>query len=158
MLSILPHLRGNVVVKVARILGMTEFGTVWRGVPVNIFPVNAAEPGMRLHSIVIIRHPPSGPSRTWRYTLIRCAPSTLPAAPVIEMKPLLLACTIIEFGLLTDDDACEPRRSSGSHRSCSIRLTPSWETRGREGKRRDCFQFRIFCRVTCRWKTASVCQ
>lgn len=88
--------------------------------------------------------------QSWPYTLIRCAPSTLPMAPVIEMKPLLLACNIIEFGLLTDDGACEPRRSSGSHKSCSIRLTPSWDTRGREGKRRDCFQFRIFCRVTWR--------
>ena len=52
MLSILPHLRGDVVVKVARILGMMEFRTVWRGVPVNILPVNAAEPGMCLQSSI----------------------------------------------------------------------------------------------------------
>jgi hypothetical protein len=31
-----------------------------------------------------------------------------------------------------------------------MRFTPSCETRGLEGKRRDCFQFRIFCLVTCR--------
>ena len=26
---------------------------------------------------------------------------------------------------------------------------PSWDTRGLEGNLRDCFQLRIFCRVTC---------
>lgn len=66
------------------------------------------------------------------------------------MKPLRRACTIMEFGLLTEDDACDPRRSSGSQSNCSIRLTPSCDTLGRDGKRRDCFQFRIFCLVTCR--------
>ena len=66
------------------------------------------------------------------------------------MKPLRRACMIMEFGLLTEDEACDPRRSSGSHRSCSIKFTPSCETLGREGKRSDCFQFKIFCLLTCR--------
>lgn len=65
-------------------------------------------------------------ARTQRVqTLIRCAPSTLPMVPCGVMKPLRLACTIMELGLLTEDDACDPRRSSGSQRSCSIRLTAS---------------------------------
>jgi len=55
----------------------------------------------------------------------------------------------MEFGRETEDDVCEPSRSSGSHKSCCIRLTPSCETRGREGNLSDCFQFKIFCRVTC---------
>ena len=50
----------------------------------------------------------------------------------------------MELGLLTDDEACEPSRSSGSHNSCSMRLMPSCETLGREGNLRDCFQFKIF--------------
>lgn len=33
-----------------------------------------------------------------------------------------------------------------------MRLMPSWDTRGLEGNLRDCFQLRIFCRVTCLWK------
>lgn len=38
-------------------------------------------------------------------TLMSSAPSMLPAAPVIVKNPLRLACTIIEFGRDTEDDA-----------------------------------------------------
>jgi len=83
---------------------------------------------------------------------MRSAPSMLPA-PVLAvgMKALRLAWTIIESGRETEEVACEPRRSSGSHNSCCMRFTPSYVTRGFEGNLRDCFQLRIFCRVTWRW-------
>ena len=41
----------------------------------------------------------------YSFTFIKCAPSTVPDVPIGVMKPLRLDCTIIEFGLLTDDDA-----------------------------------------------------
>lgn len=37
--------------------------------------------------------------------LIKCAPSTLPVAPFGTMKPLRLACMIIELGRFTDAEA-----------------------------------------------------
>jgi hypothetical protein len=87
-------------------------------------------------------------------TLINSAPSILPAPPGITdvgINALRLACTIIESGRDTEAVDCEPKRSSGSQRSCCMRFTPSWDTRGCEGNRRDCLQFRIFCLVTWRW-------
>jgi hypothetical protein len=81
-------------------------------------------------------------------TLIRSAPSLLPLF-VAAAKPLRRALIIAELGRTVDEDACEPRRSSGSQSSCCMRSMPSRETAGLPGKRRDCFQFRIFCLVTC---------
>lgn len=83
-------------------------------------------------------------------TLMRSAPSTLPLLLAIGMNALRRACTIIESGRDTDAVDCEPSRSSGSQRSCCMRFTPSWDTRGLDGNRSDCFQFKIFCRVTWR--------
>jgi hypothetical protein len=83
-------------------------------------------------------------------TLITSAPSTVRVAPDGVMKPLRLACTIIEFGRTTELEVCEPKRSSGSQSSCCIRSTASCDTRGNDGKRKVCFQFKIFCRV--RWR------
>lgn len=86
-------------------------------------------------------------------TLISSAPSTLPVDELTgSTNPLRLAWTTIELGLETDEDACDPSRSSGSHNNCCMRLIPSWDTRGRDGNLRDCFQFKIFCRVTWRWR------
>ena len=39
------------------------------------------------------------------HTFMRCAPSAVFDAPEGAIKPLLLACTIIEFGLLTEAEA-----------------------------------------------------
>ena len=80
------------------------------------------------------------------------APSTLSACPTGGIKPLLLESTTSELGRDTEAVACEPSLSSGSHSNCCMRLMPSWDTRGLEGNLRDCFQLRIFCRVTCLWK------
>ncbi len=94
-----------------------------------------------------------GPKRviTNALTLINSAPSTLPDDEVFvgNMNPLRLAWTTIELGLETDEDTCDPSRvSSGSHNNCCMRLIPSCDTRGRVGNFSDCFQFKIFCRVT----------
>lgn len=81
-----------------------------------------------------------------------CAPSTLSVCPTGATKALLLDCTRSELGRDTEAAAWEPSLSSGSHSSCCMRLMPSWDTRGLEGNLRDCFQLRIFCRVTCLWE------
>jgi hypothetical protein len=83
-------------------------------------------------------------------TLITSAPSTVRVAPDGVMKPLRLACTIIEFGRTTELEVCEPNRSSGSQSSCCMRSTASCDARGNDGKRKVCFQFKIFCLV--RWR------
>ena len=90
--------------------------------------------------------------RVFRNTLIMCAPSTLSLCPIGGINPLLLDCTRSELGRDTEVVAWEPSLSSGSHSNCRIRLMPSWDTRGFGGNLRDCFQLRIFCRVTCLWK------
>ena len=77
------------------------------------------------------------------------APSTLSVCPTGGIKPLLLDCTRSELGRDTEAAAWDPNLSSGSHSNCCMRLMPSWDTRGLEGNLRDCFQLRIFCRVTC---------
>ena len=41
----------------------------------------------------------------YSFTFIKCAPSTVPDVPIGVMNPLRLDCTIIEFGLLIDDEA-----------------------------------------------------
>jgi hypothetical protein len=128
-----------------------KFGMIrWR-VAVYIQPINSFEPGMSL--MYVYKHiyilPIFGNLNV--PTLMCSAPSTLPDEPGMTINPLRRAFTITEFGLDTEAEDCEPRRSSGSQRSCSIRLTPSWDTRGRDGKRNDCFQFKIFWRVTWRY-------
>ena len=81
-------------------------------------------------------------------TLMRSAPSLLTLLLEEDTKLLRRDWMIIEFGLDTEAEDWEPKRSSGSQSNSCIKLMASWDTDGREGKRRDCFQFRIFCRVT----------
>lgn len=84
-------------------------------------------------------------------TLIMSAPSMLPPE-YMPMKALRLCCAINESGRITEIDAWEPMRSSGSHNNCLMRLTASNDTFGLVGNFSDCLQFKIFCRVTCRYK------
>lgn len=139
------HLRRNVGVKVPGVGWITKFRTVRRRVAVDIHPIDSSEPRMSLTqslSIEYLFHVIK------KLALMRSAPSTPPDVPGVAMKPLRRAATAIELGLDTDAVDCDPRRSSGSQRNCSMRFTPSCDTRGRDGKRNDCFQFRIFWRVT----------
>jgi hypothetical protein len=89
-----------------------------------------------------------------KYTLSCSAPSTLGVPLSIgEPYPLILACVNMELGRDTEEGDWDPRRSSGSRRSCPMRSTPSCDTWGLAGKRSDLRQFRIICRVTCLCKT-----
>lgn len=97
-----PHLGWDVVVEVLGVFRIAQFRAVRGGVPMDVLPVDAAEPRMGLQRAEVSNYATAGPLDR---TLIRCAPSTLPVAPCGVMKPLRLACTIMEFGLLTDDDA-----------------------------------------------------
>lgn len=56
----LPHLSRDVIVKVARILRIPQFRVIRCGNSVNILPVDAAEPWMRLQSDTVIRGLSSG--------------------------------------------------------------------------------------------------
>jgi hypothetical protein len=139
------HLSRDIRVEMPRISRITKLRTVRRCIAMYIQPVNSVEPRMSLKccsALIAIEY--------IECTLMRSAPSTFPIVLGSGIKPLRRAFATIESGRDTEADDCEPRRSSGSQRSCSIRLTPSWDTRGRDGKRRDCFQFKIFWRVTWR--------
>ena len=140
----ITYLGWYVVVKMPRVLGVVEFGTKRCGIMMNMGPVNSTKECMCLEICVRIRNQ-KGPQQL---ALITSAPSPPPVAPESVVKVLRLACTIIEFGRETELEVCEPKRSSGSQRSCCIRSTASCDTCGSAGKRRDCFQFKIFCRVT----------
>lgn len=145
----LTYLGWNIVLKMPGVLRMVEFGTKWRRVAMDIGPVDLKEERMSLHNCVKrIRNLERSP-RT-RLTLIKAAPSSLRVAPESLVKALCLACTIIELGRATELGVCEPKRFSGSQSNCSIRSTASCDMCGSAGKRKDCFQFKIFCRVTCR--------
>jgi hypothetical protein len=147
------HLSWNVIVKVPRVLGIMEFGTEWSRITMNIRPVNPTKERVCLQSCVkTIRYnePPPPQFFRARLALITSAPSPTRVAPEGVMRALRLACTIMEFGRTTELEACEPKRSSDSHSNCCIRSMASCDTRGSAGKRKDCFQFKIFCRVTWR--------
>ena len=139
----------NVLVEVSGVLWILEFRTIGSWVAMNVLPVNASEPWVSLQMQGCAQCCGSEAGREYS-TLIKCAPSTLLGVPDVGTKPLLLACMTIEFGRTTDDAACDPSLSSGSHRSCCMRLIPSCDTRGRAGNFSDCRQLRIFCLV--RWR------
>jgi hypothetical protein len=140
------YLSWYVIVKVPGVLRVAEIGTKWCRVTVNIRPINPTKESMCLPNYVKRN---LGCLHQHDVTLITSTPSKVRVAPD-GVKALRLACTIIEFGRTTELEVCEPKRSSGSQSSCCIRSTASCDTRGNEGKRKDCFQFRIFCRV--RWR------
>ena len=141
----ITYLGWYVVVKMPRVLGIVEFGTKRRGIMMNMGPVNSTKECMCLE--ICVRRT-RNQNESPQLALITSAPSPPPVTPEGVVKALRLACTIIEFGRATELEVCEPKRSSGSQRSCCIRSTASCDTCGSAGKRRDCFQFKIFCRVT----------
>ena len=125
----------------------------WRSGAMDVRPVNTPEPWVSLDSEYEGQWNTSSIHDPRINTLICSAPSTLgPVVKAADPYPLILACVTIEFGRDTDEDDWDPRRSSGSQRSCCMRFTPSCDTWGVAGKRSDLRQFRIICRVTCRCK------
>ena len=145
------YLGWNIVLKVPSVLRITEFGTEWGRVTMDVGPVDPTKEGVCLQNCVRrVRNKVEPPFFQARLTLITSAPSPPRVAPEDVTRALRLACTIMEFGRTTELEACEPKRSSGSQSSCCIRSTASCDTRGSAGKRKDCFQFKIFCRVTWR--------
>jgi len=145
------HLGWNIILKVPSVLGITEFRTEWGRVTVNVGPVDPTKEGVCLQICVRrVGNKDEAPFFRARLALINSAPSPPRVAPEDVMRALRLACMIMEFGRTTELEACEPKRSSGSQSSCCIRSTASCDTRGSAGTRKDCFQFKIFCRVTWR--------
>ena len=143
------HLGWNVVLKVSSVFGIAEFRTEWGRVTMNAGPVDPTKEGVCLQNCVRrVRNKDEPPFFRARLALITSAPSPPRVAPEDVTRALRLACTIMEFGRTTELEACEPKRSSGSQSSCCIRSTASCDTQGSAGKRKDCFQFKIFCRVT----------
>ena len=151
------YLSWYIIVKVSGVLRAAEIGSKWRRVTMNVRPINPAKERVYLQNYV-----EGSKNRSYPHehdvTLINSTPSTEWVVPDGVMKALRLACTIIEFGRTTELEACEPKRSSGSHSSCCIRSTASCDTRGSVGKRKVCFQFKILCRVRWRYGTDAKCQ